>query len=748
MKVAETKTVSTSAKSNTPFFQKGIRQGLSFSAENEHPFFQKKVNDFPIIQSKLNIGKPNDKYEVEADAVADKVIQRLSNKNSIQQNNHVENIQAKPTDFITPISNFIQKKCASCEQEEKLQKKENDDDLMKGTLQKKPIFESNAAPPPPPVDEDNNVQRKCEACKEEEKNVQPKSEGNSFTASSSIENSLLASKGSGTPMSTAVQSEMESSFGIDFSSVRIHNNSSAIQMSKDLNAQAFTHGNDIYFNEGKYDTASTTGKHLLAHELTHTVQQGNGISLNIQKSSPTRGAGGCGPPRSIDEDNNGARGAGSTAHRQIQSYLLTSGVLGELPIPRATKQQMDVTGCQPSGTEEGFEDLFKLGINVGIAEIKPYPGFNAVAENDHYIRRANQSKSRLSGLGECLGTPAGDDDRAFATRLGVTTNNLPQFNKLSGILTNDTIIGSFTGDPTRTLKARLIAPGAVGYWCTGTATDTYICGSSQNETNEYIDRVLLPAQDLVDEFIRQNIEIPLDDLIANFSTDAALSSGQGVGGNFFATQIQLINQMLPPGVTIQDLTNIVLREINPYARGILLTLLRQFKSRLINELRLAIRNALRQMIQDALAALCVGLPVVTFVQLMDELQKRIKQMSQQLIPVLATVIMVQLAQQAMMAFLRILGLAILQIARSLREFLSWFAELLIDFLIIIAKILAVLFIALMIVGVIVLAIITIAAALDPVPGDEIAIGAATAALARLIPVVWSFVVNGPVTQAH
>lgn len=286
MKVAETKTVSTSAKSNTPFFQKGIRQGLSSSAENEQPFFQKKVNDFPVVQSKLNIGKPNDKYEVEADAVADKVVQRLSNKNSIQENNNVENIQAKPTDFITPISNFIQKKCASCEQEEKLQKKENDDDLMKGTLQKKPIFESNATPPPP-VDDENNVQRKCEACKEEEKNVQPKSEGNSFTASSSIENSLLVSKGSGTPMNTAVKNEMESSFGMDFSSVRIHNNSSAIQMSKDLNAQAFTHGNDIYFNEGKYDTASTTGNHLLAHELTHTVQQGASVQRAINKKQIT-----------------------------------------------------------------------------------------------------------------------------------------------------------------------------------------------------------------------------------------------------------------------------------------------------------------------------------------------------------------------------------------------------------------------------------------------------------------------------
>ena len=271
MKVAETKTAASSAKSNAPFFQKGVRQGLSYSADNEQPFFQKKVNDFPGIQAKLNIGKPNDKYEVEADAVADKVVQRWSNKNNINQNNNGENIQAKPIAYNTSISSFIQTKCDTCEQEEKLQKKEGDEDLMKGTLQKKPIFESNSEPS---SDDEKNVQRKCATCKYEEKKVQTKSENDSATASPSIESSLSASKGSGSPLTTSVKNEMESSFGTDFSNVGIHNNSTAVQMSKDLNAQAFTQGNDIYFNEGKYDTASTSGKHLLAHELTHTVQQG------------------------------------------------------------------------------------------------------------------------------------------------------------------------------------------------------------------------------------------------------------------------------------------------------------------------------------------------------------------------------------------------------------------------------------------------------------------------------------------
>jgi hypothetical protein len=71
---------------------------------------------------------------------------------------------------------------------------------------------------------------------------------------------------------------MESRFGADFSNVKIHTGSYATQLSKDLNAQAFTVGNDVYFNEGKYQPESSEGKHLLAHELTHVIQQAPDIS--------------------------------------------------------------------------------------------------------------------------------------------------------------------------------------------------------------------------------------------------------------------------------------------------------------------------------------------------------------------------------------------------------------------------------------------------------------------------------------
>jgi Domain of unknown function (DUF4157) len=113
------------------------------------------------------------------------------------------------------------------------------------------------------------------------------------TASPAVESSLKSSKGGGSPLPAATKNQMESSFGTDFSGVRVHNDSAARKMNKDLNAQAFTHGKDIYFNGGKYNTGSSDGKRLLAHELTHVVQQTGGGTAGkkpVQRKAVVGGA--------------------------------------------------------------------------------------------------------------------------------------------------------------------------------------------------------------------------------------------------------------------------------------------------------------------------------------------------------------------------------------------------------------------------------------------------------------------------
>ena len=296
-----------------PFFKNGKGNFFSKSNKTTPAFF----NANPI-QRKLTIGKPNDIYEKEADAMADQVVQRLSADSSEVLTKDQNLIQAKTIASFANITPFVQTKCASCGQEEKLQKKEDDGventewELQKAffdsnddssdnnsktgvenihnhvqrkcaacehedKLQKKAIFESNEEHAT-----GEGIQRKCSAC-EEKDHLQAKAGVSAQPALPNIENSLSSPKGSGSALPLATRSQMENSFGADFSKVRIHDNSSSIQMNKDLNTQAFSHGSDIYFNSGKYDTTSNAGKHLLAHELTHVVQQSGGTEKKIQK---------------------------------------------------------------------------------------------------------------------------------------------------------------------------------------------------------------------------------------------------------------------------------------------------------------------------------------------------------------------------------------------------------------------------------------------------------------------------------
>lgn len=84
---------------------------------------------------------------------------------------------------------------------------------------------------------------------------------------------LSATRGGGRPLPDGVRGQMEASFGADFSGVRVHTGSEATQLNSAVSAQAFTRGQDIYLGEGRSNLESSVGKKLLAHELTHTIQQ-------------------------------------------------------------------------------------------------------------------------------------------------------------------------------------------------------------------------------------------------------------------------------------------------------------------------------------------------------------------------------------------------------------------------------------------------------------------------------------------
>lgn len=108
-----------------------------------------------------------------------------------------------------------------------------------------------------------------------------------IAVSSQMESQLSRLQGGGRPMPDGLRSMMETGFGRDFSQVRLHTDSEASRMNSSIQAKAFTHGNDIYFNSGQYSPETTEGRRLLAHELTH-VAQGNGRIGRAKDESVTR----------------------------------------------------------------------------------------------------------------------------------------------------------------------------------------------------------------------------------------------------------------------------------------------------------------------------------------------------------------------------------------------------------------------------------------------------------------------------
>lgn len=97
-------------------------------------------------------------------------------------------------------------------------------------------------------------------------------------------------KGGGRPLPTSARAFFESRMGADFSGVRVHTDSQSANTARALNARAFTHGSNIAFSANQYSPTSREGKHLLAHELTHVIQQQSARSLapSIQRKIYSR----------------------------------------------------------------------------------------------------------------------------------------------------------------------------------------------------------------------------------------------------------------------------------------------------------------------------------------------------------------------------------------------------------------------------------------------------------------------------
>jgi hypothetical protein len=196
------------------------------------------------VQAKLTIGEPGDKYEQEADRVASQVVKQINSPDaasssqgqSVQrQEEPVEELQAKPS-----IS-----------------------DLQRSPL---PLEVQRVGMPEGEELQAKSILQRREAITGGE-------------ASTDLDTAINSARGGGQPLDAGLQRSMGQAMGADFSGVKVHTDAKSDQLNQSIQAKAFTTGQDVFFRQGAYEPGSRGGQELIAHELTHVVQQKGHLSF-------------------------------------------------------------------------------------------------------------------------------------------------------------------------------------------------------------------------------------------------------------------------------------------------------------------------------------------------------------------------------------------------------------------------------------------------------------------------------------
>jgi hypothetical protein len=197
-----------------------------------------------LVQRKSAVSQPGDKYEQEADRVADAVVGKTDVRRSMPA-----------------ISRYgepgVHRVCAECEEE----------------MQRQPEKE-----------EEEKLQRQVGPGVEEVKLQAKAGASGAISASGETENAIRALQGGGQPLPESVRAYIEPRMDYDFSGVQIHTDGHAAQLARSVDALAFTVGRDIVFGAGQYRPETNEGKRLLAHELTHVVQQNQSAANMISRA--------------------------------------------------------------------------------------------------------------------------------------------------------------------------------------------------------------------------------------------------------------------------------------------------------------------------------------------------------------------------------------------------------------------------------------------------------------------------------
>ena len=258
-----------------------------------------------VIQTKLTVSQPDDIYEQEAERVSEEVTREINTQVKGQDEDELEE---------TRSGSLLQRQ---------------DEDELEVT-QSRSQLQRQDEEEPEETESISHLQRRPAA------------------GADDLEARIEKEKGNGQSLSDGIRGPMENAFNADFSGVKVHTDAEADAMNQQLNARAFTTGQDIFFREGEYSPGSGSGQKLIAHELTHVVQQqGNSLSqrkVSKQKTSTTsrKATSGSMRPRQL---------FASTKQDETPNSFASVKKQGRVKTPAHSESMTNVTFAQTKSSE-------------------------------------------------------------------------------------------------------------------------------------------------------------------------------------------------------------------------------------------------------------------------------------------------------------------------------------------------------------------------------------------------------------
>ncbi|WP_392533987.1 DUF4157 domain-containing protein [Nostoc sp. C117] len=302
------------------------------------------------IQAKLTIGEPGDKYEQEADETGRQVVQKIHHPQSEKLQR--ESFSEEEKELQMKAEHNIQ--CEALpEEEDELQMK------PEGSIQRELLPEEKEELQMKPM-----VQRLADG---------------GMAASPDLETSILQARGGGQLIADNIRESMEQAFGVDFSGVSVHTDSQSDQLNRSIQARAFTTGQDVFFRRGQYNPGSRAGQELLAHELTHVVQQNGGAVRRSLFSSPQQLPTSLIQTKSTMEQPNDKYKSPRVAQIQKRSNETLSAQSDSTNVSYGQSVQLNIHRSAPvlqrklmfTGSNETFTDIQQFLMAYGVGKYAP-----------------------------------------------------------------------------------------------------------------------------------------------------------------------------------------------------------------------------------------------------------------------------------------------------------------------------------------------------------------------------------------